>query len=50
MSFFLIIFTACFTIDSWESWTRPVIFCAHNALKLRFTMEKVSSMGLYYGL
>jgi hypothetical protein len=50
MSFFLIIFTAYITIDSWESWIRPVIFWARNALKFRLTMENVSSIGLYYGL
>ena len=46
MSFFFNIFTACFTIDSWESWNRPVIFYARSDRKLRLTMLKLSSIGL----
>jgi len=50
MSFFFIFFTAWVTIDSWESWIRPVIFLARSYLKCRFTIENVSSMGLNWGL
>ena len=50
MSFFFIIFTVCFTSDSWGSWIRPVIFLARSYLKCRLTIEKVNSMGLYSGL